>query len=83
MLLPDSIAWEINGANDLSEYRVFDFDGTLSCTSETCHLEGQVICRGEGRLVIVGPDKEFDLHSGKNQIKLDWPADTKNPKPRK
>jgi hypothetical protein len=72
MSLPDGLAWELNGVNDLPEYRVFDFFGSLSCCNGLCRLKGELHSREYGKLVVVGAGEEVRLHPGVNHVALEW-----------
>lgn len=72
MSLPAGVAWELDGVNDLPEYRVFDFSGSLSCSNGHCNLSGELQSREYGELVVDGTGKAIDLCPGKNRIAATW-----------
>jgi hypothetical protein len=76
MSLPPGVAWELDGVNDLPEYRVFDFSGSLSCSHGDCHLTGELQSRGRAHLVVVGAHDEVELHPGNNDITVTWNGTT-------
>jgi hypothetical protein len=72
MTLPPGIAWELNGVNDLPEYLVFDFVGSLSCSNGKCRLRGKLHSRERGELIILGSVEKVILHAGENRIAVEW-----------
>ena len=75
--LPPGTLWIINKVNDLPEYRVFDFSGTLSRSGDHCVLEGDLQIQGGGQLVVDGVDDEVNLQPGMNHVKVEWSANNK------
>ena len=78
MSLPDGIVWELDGVNDLPEYRTFDFSGSLSYSNGNCCLTGELQSREPGHLLVLGADKEVSLHPGMNHIEITWNYSEKN-----
>lgn len=72
MRLPPGIRWELDGINDLPEYRVFEFAGTLAVVEKECVLQGELESRAEGELLVCGADAGLVLRRGKNTVYLRW-----------
>ncbi len=53
------MASELNGVNDLPEYRVFDF------------VEGVACSKGKFRLIVLGSEEKVILRAGKNKIEVE------------
>jgi len=72
MSLPSGVAWVLNGANDIPEYRIFEISGILSCSDGHCVMEGDLQSRGCGQLEVIGADDKVGLYPGINHIKMVW-----------
>ncbi len=72
MTLPPNTAWELDGTNDLKEYRVFEFVGKLACSNGKCRLEGELQSREYGDLVISGLHEKATIRPGANKIAFQW-----------
>jgi hypothetical protein len=62
----------LEGANDLPQYRVFDFAGKLCCSDGKGRLQGELHSRQRGELVIPGSQEKVILHPGDNHIAIKW-----------